>query len=107
MNEKDSPCASVVITADLSNCLTEAKASAEAQLNWAYIMTSLKLGRDDAARLLAVQHLWAQYRDANCEAERAIYSGGSAAYPAYVACIEAMTRARVKEIQVTYVLPLK
>jgi uncharacterized protein YecT (DUF1311 family) len=33
MNEKDSPCATVVVTVDLANCLAKAGDVADAQLN--------------------------------------------------------------------------
>jgi uncharacterized protein YecT (DUF1311 family) len=67
-------------------------------------------GRLDAAdgqRLVAAQRLWIQYRDANCSAERDLYEGGTAASPVHLACLEAMTRARTKELAVTYAVKLK
>jgi uncharacterized protein YecT (DUF1311 family) len=36
MNEKDFPCAGVVVTADLSRCLLSAKDAADVKLNAAY-----------------------------------------------------------------------
>jgi uncharacterized protein YecT (DUF1311 family) len=56
---------------------------------------------------IATQRLWIQYRDANCTAERDLYDGGTAASPAYLACLEAMTRARTRELAVTYAVKLK
>jgi uncharacterized protein YecT (DUF1311 family) len=107
MNEKDSPCANVVITAELGRCLANAKDSADAKLNSVYRSIRAKLGRSDADRLVAAQRLWIEYRDANCLAERGLYEGGTAIYPAYMACLEAMTRTRAKELQVMYVVTLK
>ena len=52
-------------------------------------------------------HLWIQYRDANCAAERDLYASSTAASPDYQACLEAMTRARTKELTVTYAVKLK
>lgn len=43
----------------------------------------------------------------NCSAERDLYEGGTAASPAYLGCLEAMTRARTKELAVTYAVKLK
>lgn len=48
-----------------------------------------------------------QYRDANCEAERDLYDGGTATSPVYLGCLDAMTRARTKELAITYAVRLK
>ena len=107
MNEKDSPCASVVVTADLANCLAKARDAADAELNAVYTAIRGKLDGADARRLVAAQRLWIQYRDANCTAERELYTGGSAAGPAYLACLEAMTRARANDLRIAYVVKMK
>jgi uncharacterized protein YecT (DUF1311 family) len=107
MNEKDSPCATVVVTVDLANCLAKARDAADTQLNAAYKNLRGKLDAADGQRLVATQRLWIQYRDTNCAAERDLYEGGTAASPAYLACMEAMTRARTKELAVTYAVRLK
>lgn len=107
MNEKDSPCATVVVTVGLANCLAKARDVADAELNAAYKNLRGKLDAADGQRLVATQRLWIQYRDANCAAERDLYEGGTAASPAYLACLEAMTRARTKELAVTYAVRLK
>jgi uncharacterized protein YecT (DUF1311 family) len=77
------------------------------ELNAAYKEIRGKLDGEDAKRLVAAQRLWIQYRDANCTAERELYAGGTAANPVYLACLEAMTRARTKELRVTYAVRLK
>src|ERR1700760_658557 len=64
MNEKDSPCASVVINADLANCLSKAKDVTDAELSAVYRTIRGKLDGADAQRLVAAQRLWIQYRDA-------------------------------------------
>lgn len=46
-------------------------------------------------------------RDANCTAERDLHEGDTAYYPAYLACLEAMTREPAKELRVTYAFKLK
>ncbi|HWB96424.1 MAG TPA: lysozyme inhibitor LprI family protein [Bryobacteraceae bacterium] len=107
MNEKDSPCASVVVTADLVQCLAKARDAADAQLNAVYKTVRGKLDAAEVQQLLTAQRLWIQYRDANCSAERDLYGGGTATGPAYLACLEAMTRARAKELKVTYAVTLK
>jgi uncharacterized protein YecT (DUF1311 family) len=107
MNEPDSPCAKVVVTSDIVACLAKANTSADAELNSAYRKLREKLDVNDAERLSKTQTLWIQYRDANCLGERLLYAGGTAASPAFLACLEAMTRSRTKEIYVTYVVKLK
>ena len=77
MNQKDSPCADVIVTVDLANCLVKAHA-ADAKLNATYEQLRGKFDIADAQRLVAAQRLWIQYRDANCVAERALYEGGTA-----------------------------
>jgi uncharacterized protein YecT (DUF1311 family) len=108
MNESASPCAGVAVTSDLVSCLSKAKDASDAKLNSVYqSLRQKKFDTEDANRLVETQRMWIKYRDANCSAERALYGGGTAAYPAYLACIEAMTRARTKELQITYAVRLK
>lgn len=107
MNEPDSPCVDVVVTSDLVSCLSKAKDASDAKLNSVYQSIRKKLEGQDASRLVETQRIWIKYRDANCSAERALYEGGTAKYPAYLACIEAMTRTRTKELQITYAVILK
>jgi uncharacterized protein YecT (DUF1311 family) len=107
MNEKDSPCANTAVNEDLTECLSKAKDSSDAKLNSVYKNLRDKLDSSDAEHLMATERLWIQYRDANCSAERELYGGGTASFPAYLACIEAMTRARTKELEVTYAVKLK
>ena len=107
MNEKDSPCADAVTTLDMAQCFSKAKALSNEKLTAVYQKVLSKLDGDDANRLTKVQRLWAEYREANCSAERALYQGGSAATVVYAACIDAMTKARTKELQQTYAARLK
>jgi uncharacterized protein YecT (DUF1311 family) len=107
MNEKDSPCADVVVTADALRCLAKARDAADAELNAVYKGVRGKLDAAEVQQLVTAQRLWIQYRDANCSAERDLYGGGTATGPVYLACLEAMTRARTKELAVTYAVRLK
>ena len=107
MNEKDSPCAGVVVTSDLVQCLIKAGEVADAKLNTAYKGIRGKLAGTELKQLVATQRLWIQYRDANCAAERELYGGGTGGPPTFLACIEAMTRARTKELLATYAVRLK
>jgi len=102
MNEKDSPCAGVSVTSDLTSCLVKAGEAADARLNSIFRSIREKVDGADGQRLVAAERLWIQYRDANCTAERELYQHGTGGPPAYLACMEAMTRARTKELEVTY-----
>jgi len=107
MNAPDSPCAGVAVTSDLISCLSKAKDASDARLNSVYQSIRKKLDIEEANRLVETQRIWIKYRDANCSAERALYGTGTGAYPAYLACVDAMTRARTKELQITYAVRLK
>jgi uncharacterized protein YecT (DUF1311 family) len=76
-------------------------------LNALYKQVRGKLDGEDEKRLVTAQRLWIQFRDANCTAERELYAGGTAAGPVYLACLEAMTRGRTRELRVTYAARLK
>ncbi len=107
MNEPDSPCAGVVVTSDLVDCLSKARVSSEAKMNSLYQEITRKLNGSEVAQLANTQRLWIKYRDANCSAERSLYEPGTAASPAYLGCLEALTRERIKELRVTYTVRLK
>src|SRR2546421_11078066 len=92
MNEKDSPCANVVVTSELAKCLSDARDAADAKLNSVYREVRSRLQGADAESLTKTQRLWIRYRDANCSAERDLYEGGTAKYPVYFACLESLTR---------------
>jgi uncharacterized protein YecT (DUF1311 family) len=57
---------------------------------------------DELVKLRTAQRFWIQFRDANCEAEHELYTGGSAASMVKLACLEAMTRYRTQELEVMY-----
>ncbi len=107
MNDKQSPCRGTVATADMARCFSKAKDSSDARLNSVYQRILKRLDPEDAERLKKTERLWMQYRDENCSAERELYRGGSAAPVVYLACLEAMTRARAAELQETYAVRLK
>jgi len=57
---------------------------------------------DEQKDLQAAQHLWLNFRDANCSAERTLYAGGSAAPMVYAAWVEADTRQRTTDLKAMY-----
>jgi uncharacterized protein YecT (DUF1311 family) len=87
--------------------LSIARDTADVTLNSIYNRIRKSLDATDVQHLQAAQRLWIQYRDANCSAERSLYAGGTASGPAYLGCLEAMTRARTKELGIMYVVKLR
>jgi uncharacterized protein YecT (DUF1311 family) len=51
------------------------------------------------------QEAWRHYRDANCEASAAMYSGGSMARSERVACKARLTKERLTELRRIYEEP--
>lgn len=45
---------------------------------------------------------WYPYREANCDAERDLYTELSTSSLAYAACAEALTRQRVEDLKIIY-----
>jgi uncharacterized protein YecT (DUF1311 family) len=54
---------------------------------------------DSEAMLREAQRAWVTFRDANCKYQYQIYWGGSHAGLAYLLCMAATTKARVKELR--------
>ena len=107
LSESNFPCPKVNVAAELANCLSDARKQSDAKLDAVYDDLRRRLDHADGERLAAAQRMWIRYRRSNCLAERDLYEGGSASYPAYVACLEAMTRARTEELEITYAFKLK
>jgi len=107
MNLPDAPCKNAVVTVESANCLYDAWKKQDAELNRVYGKIIKKLDGDDLEKLRASQRLWVQFRDANCEAARSVYDGGTAVGPVFNGCLETMTRHRVEELKAMYVVVLK
>jgi uncharacterized protein YecT (DUF1311 family) len=102
MNEPDSPCAGIVRTSDLTPCLYKAGATSQAEMNALYKTIESRLEPAEIKHLKGAQDLWLKYREANCSAEGALYGKGTGGPPAYLACVEALTRERMKDLRITY-----
>jgi len=107
MKQPDSPCAGTGTTIALVACLDQAGVRSEAEMNDLYHKIKSRLDTREVEELTNTQQLWVKYRDANCAAEHSLYGGGSGVSPVQLACKESMTRARTKELQVTYAVRLK
>jgi uncharacterized protein YecT (DUF1311 family) len=89
-------------TVDTIDCLTTEFKKAGVELNRLYQVKIKKLSQADAARLRKAQRAWIGYRDAHCEAEAALYEGGSIAPVIQGSCRLKLTQLRTKEIEAAY-----
>jgi uncharacterized protein YecT (DUF1311 family) len=102
MNAHDSPCRDKVSTVDLASCLNDAYNSADKALNQSYAAITKALQSNEQKALLTSQRSWLQYRDAECAAQSELYAGGTASGPVHLACLEAITRQRIAELEIGF-----
>ncbi|SRR5712692_7537124 len=95
-------CEDAKSTLQINECFAKELKKAEAEVNKIYQLTVKKLQPDDAALLRRAQRAWLAYRDAQCEAEHALWGGGTGGPAALMSCKVELTRQRVAEIQNTY-----
>jgi uncharacterized protein YecT (DUF1311 family) len=75
---------------------------ADAELNSSYRTILKFLPPEVKQSVVNAQRLWLRYRDASCTAERSLYGNGTAAGPAYLACMEAITRQQTAALRDAY-----
>jgi uncharacterized protein YecT (DUF1311 family) len=102
MNVPGVPCNKPSSGAEETNCFFQAYKEADQELNLTYAQIRKVVSGDELTKLREAQRLWIAFRDANCAAERQLYSGGSAASMVYAACMEADTRQRTAELKTMY-----
>ena len=102
MNAPDSPCRTDATTADIANCLWKTWQREDGELNRYYAIVQKHLRPDELNDLRRSEEAWIAFRNLNCKAEKALYDGGTAVGPVYNACMEAMTRHRLKELKTMY-----
>jgi len=89
-------------TLQINECLAKELKKADAELNRVYRLALKDLQADDAALLRKSQRAWIAYRDAQCEAERALWGGGTGGPAAWMNCKSELTSQRTAEIKNTY-----
>jgi len=92
-------------TAEVTACLVQHFKTADADLNAVYqkaIKSATEYGPTDLANLKDAQRKWIAYRDAVCEAEFALYQGGTAGGPAKFACLWRITDQRTHDLKEAY-----
>ena len=87
---------------EMNECADAAYRAADKELNAYYASLKEKLEANLVAKLQAAQRAWIGYRDANCEAEAALYEGGSIQPTIRSNCMERLTRARLEELHTIY-----
>ncbi len=102
MNAPNAPCRNAGLNSAITQCFLQESRKANDHLNALYGKIINALDRDEAQQLKVVQRIWLQFREANCEAERRLYAGGSAAPTAHAACVAADTEERTEELQTMY-----
>jgi uncharacterized protein YecT (DUF1311 family) len=90
MNAIDAPCKAAGTGVDQANCLNFAAKKADADLNNAYRRIIGMLATGDRQKLQSAERTWLTYRNQTCAAERNFYKGGTGAFAAYRACLEAL-----------------
>jgi uncharacterized protein YecT (DUF1311 family) len=95
-------CEDAKTTLQINECFAKELKKADAELNGAYRLTMKKLEAADAALLRKAQRAWLVYRDAQCEADRALLDGGTGGPVAFMSCKLELTHKRTAEIQNTY-----
>jgi len=102
MNAADAPCRSSVITTDAVKCFRDAVRTADGELNLVYGRINRVLEASGQQILRSAERAWLRYRDTACLAERDLYGQGTAAEPAFLACVEAETRHHTAELRSAY-----
>ena len=97
-----SQCEEAKSTLQINECFSAELKKATTELNRVYRSTLKKLEPTDAVLLRKAQATWAAYRDAQCEAEYALWGGGTGGPAAMMSCKLELTQERTKEIQNTY-----
>jgi uncharacterized protein YecT (DUF1311 family) len=87
---------------EMNECLASAYRDADEELNVFYSTLRKKFDSEALVKLQDAQRAWIKYRDTNCEAESALYEGGSIQPAVRAACLERATRARIAELHLIY-----
>jgi uncharacterized protein YecT (DUF1311 family) len=95
-------CEEAKSTLQINECFAKELKKADAELNTVYRLALKKLEADDAALLRKAQRAWLAYRDAQCEAEHALWGGGTGGPAAWMSCKLGLTSQRTAEIRNTY-----
>jgi uncharacterized protein YecT (DUF1311 family) len=102
MNAKDGPCHDAVITADAAACYSNAFRAQDKALDTLLGHVRPATAGKELELLNRAQHAWLQYRQLSCDAEYEMYGGGTGGPVTRLACLEALTRDRIKQLHAAY-----
>ena len=99
-------CGRAVTQVEMNDCAALDREAADAALNLAYGKAVARAEAFDThpegraeETLRAAQRAWVPYRDALCEAEAALWDGGSAEPMVRSGCLAAVTRERTEDLR--------
>jgi uncharacterized protein YecT (DUF1311 family) len=96
-------CKNASSTIELNECAQAEQQAVEARLNAVYAQTMQALAAPDAAALrqkvIVAQRAWIKFREADCAAEEARWTGGSAAVQMFLGCMRQRAEQRIKELE--------
>jgi uncharacterized protein YecT (DUF1311 family) len=95
-------CKDAMSTRDMEDCASSEYKKADTELNRVYQETLKKLQPTDAQLLRKAQRAWLAYRDAHCDAQYRLYTGGSIAPVILAQCRATLTAQRATEIKESY-----
>jgi uncharacterized protein YecT (DUF1311 family) len=101
-NVAKAQCEDVKSTLPINECFAKELKKADAEVNKIYRATLKQLQPDDAALLRKAQRAWLAYRDAQWEAEYALWGGSTGGPAARMSCKLELTRQRAAEIKNSY-----
>lgn len=101
-------CSNALTTMEINTCAAAQQEQTEAQLNAVYQQLMERLaepdgGLDDPAsvqqQLRTAQRLWIDFRKADCDAQFALYAGGSIRTAVYLGCMQSRAAQRITELE--------
>ena len=96
------PCEGFRTQLEMATCQEQQAKEADQALNTLYAAVMKKLNSKERVQLKAAQKAWIAYREADCEAQTALYKGGSIAPLIKAACLTKATQDRTKDIKRIY-----
>jgi uncharacterized protein YecT (DUF1311 family) len=98
-------CSKATTQREIEECTKGELETASRELDVAYNGYSASLSKEQQSLLGKAQEAWQRYRDANCEASAAVYSGGTMAPAELVGCKLRLTKERLAELKRIYEEP--
>jgi len=101
-------CSNALTTMEINACAAAQQEQTEAQLNAVYQQLMDRLAEPDSGlddpgsvreQVRAAQRLWIDFRKADCDAQFALYAGGSIRTAVYLGCMQTRAAQRITELE--------